>query len=176
MTRHRAEKMASAVRAVVSDAIHNKLNDPRISPLSSVTRVEMSGDLQIARVFISVLGSDADERRSMAGLQHARGRIRQLVARKLRTRHCPEIRLAIDDVLKRAQDTIEIIERITEQHNEEFTAEHPENTEECSREGESSADRPEGEDTQSEIRNHRDARTSDGDADTADRRQDDTVP
>lgn len=103
--------MASTVRSIVSDAIQNRLNDPRIADLSSVTRVEMSGDLQIAKVFISVYGSGAVERRTLAGLKHAKGRIQGFVARRLRARHCPEIRLELDDLLKRANQTVDLIEK-----------------------------------------------------------------
>ncbi len=114
MTTHRAEKMASTVRAIVSDTIRNKLNDPRISGMSSVTRVEMSGDLMIARVYISVYGSDADGRRTLAGLRHAKGHIQKIVARNLRARHCPEIRLELDQALKRAGETLKIIDQATQ--------------------------------------------------------------
>lgn len=106
--------MASTVRSIVGDAIQNRLNDPRIATMSSVTRVEMSGDLQIAKVFISVYGGDAVERRTLAGLRHARGRIQGFVARSLNTRHCPEIRLALDDVLRRTNETLDIIARTSE--------------------------------------------------------------
>ncbi len=103
--------MASTVRGIVSDAIHTKLNDPRIADMSSVTRVEMSGDLQVARVFISVYGSDAVGRRTMAGLRDAAGRIQRFVAKGLHVRNCPEIRLELDDSIKLANETLSIIER-----------------------------------------------------------------
>ncbi|MEE9296879.1 MAG: 30S ribosome-binding factor RbfA [Phycisphaerae bacterium] len=111
MASHRVERMASIVRTIVADAIRNKLNDPRIAPLSSVTRVEMSGDLQVAKVFVSVPGSDAVRRRTLAGLTHARGHIQRIVAHSLSVRQCPEIRLKLDDSLKLAAETMRIIEQ-----------------------------------------------------------------
>ena len=95
---------------IAGDAILNRLNDPRISPMTSVTRVEMSGDLQIAKVYISVLGSDAEKRRTMRGLKHAVGHIQRILAKRLTTRHCPEIRFEVDDSLKRAAETIQMID------------------------------------------------------------------
>ena len=111
MSSHRLAKMASTVRMIAGDAILNKLNDPRISPLTSVTRVQMSGDLQIAKVYISVLGSDAERRRTMRGLEHAVGHIQRILAKRLTTRHCPEIRFEFDDSLKRAAETMQVIDR-----------------------------------------------------------------
>ena len=51
MKPYRQEKVASEVRAVVGDAIANRLSDPRISPFVSVTRVSVSGDLAVADVY-----------------------------------------------------------------------------------------------------------------------------
>ncbi len=110
MAGFRIDKMASIIREIVSDAIANKLSDPRISPFASVTRVEMSGDMQIANVFISVLGEAAVGRTTMAGLEKASGRIQRLVARELSVRRCPEVRLLLDESLKKAEQAMRIID------------------------------------------------------------------
>lgn len=117
--------MASAVRDIVSDAIRNRVNDPRISTMTSVTRVEMSGDLLIAKVFVSVMGSETERRRSLAGLQHAKGHIQRIVAHELNVRHCPEIRLELDEMLRKTAETLKIIEetmRETERSQGEIAA------------------------------------------------------
>lgn len=111
MATHRVDKMASTVRSIVSEVILNDLNDPRISPLTSVTRVEMTGDLQLAKVYISVLGSDSVGRRTLAGLQHACAHIQRMLAGKLQTRHCPELRIEWDASLKLGAETIELIDK-----------------------------------------------------------------
>ena len=130
MASHRVERMASTVRTIVADAIRNKLNDPRIAPLCSVTRVEMSGDLQVARVFVSVPGSDAVRRRTMAGLTHARGHIQRIVAHNLSVRQCPEIRLKLDDSLKLAAETMRIIEQSVGQADDALPEEEDEGQDE----------------------------------------------
>ena len=63
----RKERVASVVRQVVGEAVVHGLHDPRIASLTSVTRVEMTGDLQIARVYLSVHGDEAAERPSDDG-------------------------------------------------------------------------------------------------------------
>ena len=119
MSGHRVERIAADVRWIVSDVIRNKLNDPRITPMCSVTRVEMSRDLQVANIFIRVLGTDAEERRTMAALNHARGHIQRFVAKNLRLRHCPEVRLECDDSLKRGDETRKIIDQTMRDQNAE---------------------------------------------------------
>jgi len=108
---HRVERVASVVRMVVSDAIANRLSDPRISHMSSVTRVEVSGDLRYATVLVSVMGSDTEGRRTLAGLQHARGYVQSLLAKRLTLRQCPLLRFQLDESIKRGSETVRLIEQ-----------------------------------------------------------------
>ncbi len=122
MAGHRVEKIAADVRWIVSDVIRNKLNDPRIAPMTSVTRVEMSRDLRVAKIFISVLGTDGEERRTMAALSHARGHIQSYLAKNLGLRHCPEVRLECDESIKRGNETLGIIEQTVREQGTEADA------------------------------------------------------
>ena len=110
MKSHRPERVANVIRTVVSDAIANKLSDPRIQPMSSVTRVEVSGDLEYAKVWVSVMGDPAVQRRTITGLQSARGYVQGLLARKLPIRHCPRISFHLDESVKRAAETVRLID------------------------------------------------------------------
>ena len=47
------------IRSIVADAIQNRLNDPRILPLTSITRVAVSDDFSLARIYVSVMAPDA---------------------------------------------------------------------------------------------------------------------
>ncbi len=137
MKSHRPERVATVVRAVVSDAIATKLSDPRIAPLSSVTRVEVSGDLEHARVYISVMGEDAAQRRTLAGLRSAAGLVQRMVAKELSTRHCPHITFHLDASIKRAIATNRLIDEAMAEYR---TAEPESGEEEDNRENESSGD------------------------------------
>jgi ribosome-binding factor A len=110
MRSYRADKMSSFIRSLVGEVVANKLNDPRISPMTSVTRVEMSGDLQIAKVYVSVMGTPAEERKTMTGLGHATGHIQRLVGKELAIRQVPEIRFVLDQSIKVATETVKIID------------------------------------------------------------------
>lgn len=106
----RPERIGHAVRDVVSDAIATRISDPRVSRFASVTRVEMSGDLRLADVYISVMGSDADAGKTMRGLESAKGLIHGLLARALDIRQCPTVRFHLDRGLKIAAETIRQID------------------------------------------------------------------
>lgn len=110
MKSFRPDKVASVIREVVGSMIAEKLQDPRISRFASVTRVEVSGDLQHAKVYISVMGSGADERSTLRGLNHARGHIQRSVASAITARTCPHVTFLVDESLKKAQEIIRIID------------------------------------------------------------------
>jgi len=118
----RTEKVASVIRQVLSQGIATKLSDPRISPFASITRVEVSGDLMHASVYVSVLGNEADERKALAGLDHARGFLQSMLARKLTTRHCPQLRFVVDKGLKKQLETLELIDQISAELRESEAA------------------------------------------------------
>ncbi len=109
MRPYRREKVARVVRRVVSEAIAQRIQDPRVAPLTTVTRVEMTGDLLVAKVYLSVQGAEAAERCTLAALQHAAGFIQRMVAAELPIRHCPELRFQIDEAVKGTRRTMELL-------------------------------------------------------------------
>jgi ribosome-binding factor A len=109
MKPYRIEKVASEIRSIVGEAIANRLSDPRISRFASVTRVSVSADLSVADVHVSVMGDQAEQRRTMAGLEHARGYVQSLVAGRLRVRQCPEVKFHLDESIKRGTETLRVI-------------------------------------------------------------------
>ncbi len=111
MKQYRKERIASVIRNVLGEAMIHRMNDPRLDPLASIARVEMTQDLQIARVFISVSGGETQERKTMSAMAHARGFLQRLVAAELSIRHCPELRFEFDEIGKKAMATLSLIEQ-----------------------------------------------------------------
>jgi ribosome-binding factor A len=109
MKSYRPERVANVIRQVVSEAIATRLNDPRIEPMSSITRVEVTPDLEHARVWVSVLGDEATGRRTISGLKAAAGYVQRLVGAKLSLRMTPHVTFHLDESLKKAAETIRII-------------------------------------------------------------------
>ncbi|MCL2330138.1 MAG: 30S ribosome-binding factor RbfA [Phycisphaerae bacterium] len=110
MKSFRPERVGHLIREVVSDAISNRLNDPRIGSMASVTRVEVTADLEHAKVWVSIMGSEADQRRTLAGLKSATGFIQGLVAREVQIRSCPRLSFKLDESIKKGEAVLRIIE------------------------------------------------------------------
>jgi len=109
MKPYRKERITSLVQRIVSDAIEHKLNDPRVAPLTTVSRVKVTGDLTIATVYLTVQGDEAAERRTLSAIRHAGGYLQRMVAQELRVRQCPELRFEMDEAAKRARETMRLI-------------------------------------------------------------------
>lgn len=107
---HRIGRIAHIVRDVVSDAIANRLSDPRIHRFTSITRVELSPDLKFAHVHVSVMGTEAEGLTTMRGLESARGAIQSRLARSLDLRTCPMLKFHLDVGLKKAAEIIRQID------------------------------------------------------------------
>jgi ribosome-binding factor A len=103
-------RVDEAVREVLSDAISNRVKDPRVG-FVTVTAVETAPDLRRARVFVSVLGDEGVRTRSLDGLQSAHGVLQSAVARELRLKHTPALEFVYDDTAERGMRISELIDR-----------------------------------------------------------------
>ncbi|MCU0619917.1 MAG: 30S ribosome-binding factor RbfA [Gemmatimonadales bacterium] len=91
----RPEQVGETVRQVVTDALLREIRDPRVG-LVTVTHVQVSGDLAVARVAVAVPGEAAERDRALEGLQSAAGFLRRRLAKALTTRIVPELRFELD--------------------------------------------------------------------------------
>lgn len=105
----RPEQVGETIRQVVADTLaRGELRDPRIG-LVTVTRVDVTGDLSHAYVFVSPQGDEAERARAMDGLESAAGFLRSLVAKVLTTRSVPELHMELDRGLEHAQRIEQIL-------------------------------------------------------------------
>lgn len=99
MAKHRLQQVADTMQRVLGDVIQKELKDPRVG-FATVTGVEVSADLQHAKVRISVMGSPEEREAAMAALQRARGFLRKRVAEEMSyMRFVPELHLTQDTSL-----------------------------------------------------------------------------
>jgi ribosome-binding factor A len=109
----RTERIASVIRDVVAEAIQARLSDPRLAPLTSITRVEVTPDLSLAHVNVSVMSDNPARRRlSVEALRASAGRMRTLLAERLATRLVPRLEFHLDDALRRGIQTVDVIDRL----------------------------------------------------------------
>jgi ribosome-binding factor A len=87
---HRANRVGEQMKKELSDIIGRKIKDPRIG-FVTVTDVEVTGDLQQAKVFISILGDEDQRENTLKGLAKAKGFIRSEIGSRIRLRKTPEI-------------------------------------------------------------------------------------
>ncbi len=98
----RPDRIAEAIREEVAQFLTDQVKDPRIVGLVTVTAVEVTRDLRTAKVFVSVLGSDAERASTFQGLDSLAGHLRARVGKSLRLRSAPEIFFAHDESVARA--------------------------------------------------------------------------
>lgn len=110
MKAHRLARVREVVREVASETILFELKDPRVKGVT-VTRAEVTSDLQHAKVFVSIMGTASEQALCLHGLKHAAGFIQSKLADRLQTRYTPAVRFEID---KGVKNSIEISRLISE--------------------------------------------------------------
>jgi len=97
----RVRRVASVIREVVSQALITDLADPRMA-IVTVTGVDVSADLRVADVRVSVMGDAPQQEACLSAIQHSRGHVQQKVADALDMKYCPVLRFHLDESVKRS--------------------------------------------------------------------------
>jgi len=100
VTTRRQRQVAELLHEELSVLIQRRARDPRLG-FVTVTGVEMSPDLRVAHVYVSVLGDDDDVKQSLQGLRRAAGFFRRELGSSLSLRYLPELNFRSDDSLAR---------------------------------------------------------------------------
>lgn len=124
MSSRRVLKAAEAIREVVSTAILLELRDPRVQDVT-VTRVEVSGDMRNAKVFVSVMGDESKESLSLHGLKNSAGYLQQRVGERIDTRYIPRLAFEIDKGLKNSLKVAALLEEVKRQDRSRLAAADP---------------------------------------------------
>ena len=111
MSSRRLLKAAEAIREVVGMAILTELRDPRIRDVT-VTFVEVSADMRIAKVHVSVMGDETKQRLSLQGLKNAAGFLQQKISRRIDTRYTPRLQFLLDKGVKNAMEVTRILDEV----------------------------------------------------------------
>ena len=108
MKSHRLARIAETVREVAAETILFEIKDPRVK-MVTVTRAEVSADLQHAKVFVSVMGSQKDAKLTLHGLESAAGFVQSKVAKRLATRFVPHVTFVLDEGIKKAAEVARLL-------------------------------------------------------------------
>lgn len=113
----RRQRIAASIREVVSELLLRRLKDPRIG-FASIVNVDVNKDLSLAKVYVSVLGSDEDKEKTMEGLKSAQGLIRSEVSKALGIRYAPEIQFVLDEGIEYSMRVSKLLSEIKKDETE----------------------------------------------------------
>ena len=111
-------KAAEAIREVVASAIVTEIRDPRVQGVT-VVGVKVTADMREAKVMVSVMGDEKQEKLSLHGLANSAGFLQKRIAQRIDTKNTPKLRFEIDKGLQNAMTVNEILERIRREKQEE---------------------------------------------------------
>src|SRR5215217_4377200 len=114
MKSHRLARVNEVVREVAATTILFELKDPRVKNVT-VTRAEVSADLQHAKVYVSVMGSEKEQQLTMYGLKSAAGYVQTKVAERLTSRYVPHVTFVLDEGVKKSIEIARLIREANEQ-------------------------------------------------------------
>lgn len=112
-------KMARVIRDSVSATIRDRLSDPRITGLVSVTEVDIAPDSKNATVYLSVFGVDETAGKlTFKAIMHAAGHIQAVLGKDLSGRICPHLRFEMDTRMKKTLETLNMIDEARREYED----------------------------------------------------------
>ena len=115
----RIGRISEEVKKIVSGIIRNDLKDPRISSLTSITKVEVTNDLRYAKIYVSVLGSQEEKQNTIKGLQNATGFIRREIGSNINLRYTPEPIFELDTSIEHGMYISKLIKDVNRNEDKE---------------------------------------------------------
>jgi ribosome-binding factor A len=110
----RTNRLDSQIQQELMDLLQREMRDPRIG-FATITRVETARDLRHARVWVSVLGRDEEQARSLAALRDATPWLRRRLGERLRLRHVPELAVRRDESIESGDRVLRILREIEDE-------------------------------------------------------------
>lgn len=117
-TDRRVSRVASLIKREVSLMLLSDIKDDRVGAgMVSVTDVDLSGDLQHAKIFVSIYGTEAARAETMAGLRAVTGFVRSELGQRVRLRRTPEVLFVEDRSLERGDRVLSLINQLSHSSN-----------------------------------------------------------
>ena len=117
MAGYRAARASQRIQQEIGMLLEREVSDPRLTGVN-VTRVEVSGDLRYAKIFVAPVGGDENATRAMMdALEHATGFFRHRIAQSLDLRFAPEVRFLLDHTIEKGEHFLRALEQVqAEEH------------------------------------------------------------
>lgn len=118
-TSRRVERVASLVKREVSLMLLNEIKDDRVGAgMVSITDVDVSGDLQHAKIFVSIYGTEEAKAETMEGLKSSAPFIRRELGQRIRLRRTPEVVFLEDRSLERGDRMLHLLNQLSQEREE----------------------------------------------------------
>ncbi|QKD81987.1 30S ribosome-binding factor RbfA [Thermoleptolyngbya sichuanensis A183] len=119
-TDRRVSRVSELIKREVSQLLISGIKDDRVGVgMVSVTEVDVSGDLQHAKIFVSIYGSDEARAETMAGLKSATGYVRSTLGQRIRLRRTPEVVFVEDRSIERGTQVLSLLNRLSAERKPE---------------------------------------------------------
>lgn len=117
MVKNRIARLNSLLKEVISEVIRKDVRNPHVNRFVTVTNVEITNDLQHAKVYISIIGSDAEKQETIQALQSAAGFIAILSSKKVVMRFFPALTFKLDTTVEQQMRIDALLNKIKEEEN-----------------------------------------------------------
>ena len=115
----RVERVAALIRREVSELLVNGIKDERVSlGMVSVTNVEVAGDLQHCKIFVSIYGSADAQQQALEGLRSAANYVKGELGRRLNMRRTPEVVFQLDRGIEKGTSVLGLLNQLEQQRQE----------------------------------------------------------
>ena len=114
----RVKRISEEIRRIVSQLITSGLKDPRVSSMTSITKVEVTGDLRYANIYVSTLGDDKVKKETLKGLKSAKGFIRNEIGSNMDLRYIPEPIFHLDESIEQGVYISKLIDEVNKSDEE----------------------------------------------------------
>ena len=118
MAGFKTNRIASELQKELSSLVRT-LKDPRISQLLSIVKVDVSGDLSVAKIYVSAIEGVEASKKSVKGLESASGYLKREISSKLKLRKMPEFKFIADDSISHSAHIADIISTFEYKNQEE---------------------------------------------------------
>ena len=115
----RVERVAALIRRETSELLINGIRDERVHQgMVSITEVEVSGDLQHCKIFVSIYSEEEQRQQVLEGLQAASGYLRGELRRRLQMRRAPEVVFQRDRGIEKGTSVLNLLNRLEDEREE----------------------------------------------------------
>lgn len=114
MVSYRRRRVADLIRRELAELIQHEVHDSRLEQVS-ITDVEISPDLQNARVYFSMIGDDDEVKETTFAFEHAAGYLRKELAARVKLRYAPKLTFYFDNSLNEGEKIERLLRQIAEE-------------------------------------------------------------